>query len=59
MENTFDIVTRIRNGETVTCEKCGVGWYVTAEGYLKTANGYWCNRCGNAIHLTPANVIVE
>lgn len=59
MENTLDIVMRIRNGEKVICESCGIGWYVTTEGYLKTAHGYWCNNCGAAIHLTPADVIVE
>lgn len=59
MVNISDLVTRIRKGEKVSCIKCGKGIYVTTEGYLETSHCYWCDKCGDTIHITPGNVIVE
>lgn len=59
MESVSDMINRIRNGETVICSKCGKGKYIAPSGYLETSHGYKCDNCGNTIHLTPKDIIVE
>lgn len=53
------LIERLRKGEKIICFRCGKGIYVTTEGFTSTSHGFWCNECGDTVHCTPGNVIVE
>lgn len=59
MENISEVIKKIRKNETVICLDCKKGKYVTTPGYLQTSHCYWCDKCGNTIHITSKSVIVE
>ena len=59
VENISNIVDKLRSGEVVRCLKCNEGKYITNPKYLKTSHCYWCDKCDDTIHITPADVIVE
>lgn len=51
-------MTRILNGEQVTCEKCRKGIYRPFNPKAKVNHCYVCDHCGDGIHWDPV-VIVE
>ena len=46
------------NGDKVVCIKCHEGIYVPAFPEAKIKHDFYCNKCGDKVHL-DANVIVE
>ena len=49
------------NGKIVTCSKCGEGYYVPIGNNIKPENakGFECNKCGNRVNFTPADIVIE
>ncbi len=57
-QKSTSLMTRILNGEQVTCEKCRKGIYRPFNPKAKVNHCYVCDHCGDGIHWDPV-VIVE
>lgn len=60
MDDTSELIVRLKRGEKVLCTECGKAVYepVAKKGYKGPVHTYECKLCGNYIHIVP-NVIVE
>lgn len=54
-----EMIVQLRRGKQIQCQKCKKGIYVTNPKYIKTSNSFWCNKCGDLLHVTPGDVIVD
>lgn len=57
-KNKRSKLDRLYSSEKVLCDNCKEGFYEVVDGG-KAILGYKCNKCGNFIHITPGNIIVE
>lgn len=57
--NISDIIERLRTGEKIECFECKKGVYVTKQEYSKISHSFWCNKCGNLLHVTSSEFTVE
>ena len=63
MEKDFkiaELVEKLRNGEHIICLNCNKGEYKCANPqYIKKADFFRCDNCGDFIHVLSSDVIVE
>lgn len=57
-ENKKSKLNMLHSGEKVLCDNCEEGFYEAVDGG-EVILGYKCNKCGNFIHITPGNILVE
>lgn len=57
-EKSISLVTRLLNGEQVTCTVCGKGIYEPVNPKAKINHGFICDNCGAHFSWDPV-VIVE
>lgn len=47
---TYQIINKIRNGETVTCPACGKG-EIKATGNPSVSHYFSCTHCGKGVNI--------
>ncbi len=45
------LLERLRNGETIRCEKCGIGHYDVSGNNISKNNSFHCDNCDNYVHV--------
>lgn len=54
-----DMVIKLRRGQEIKCLRCKKGKYVTKQGYTERAWSFWCDNCGDLLHVDPVESIVN
>lgn len=57
--NISDLIERLRAGEEIKCLKCKKGIYVTKKEFISTSHSFWCDKCGDLLHVANAEFTVE
>lgn len=50
MPRTLELLIKLRNGESVKCHKCNIG-YIIPVGNYKTTRVFYCDKCDYSITL--------
>lgn len=57
--NVSALIEKLRTGEKIKCLKCKKGIYVTKQEYLNTSHNFWCDKCGDLLHVISSKITVE